>query len=414
MPVHKKDGNWYWGSKGPFDSKEKAEAVGRAAYASGYADDTARTVDGNGYVTVEGNPISKEGVYDYLGSEIPGYTGNPTDIVKVYRPGKELAKQETIDSFKLMPFIDDHTWLGDEGTDPGELPLSGMTGEQVYWDPPYLRANIRWFSQEMKDAIDSGKRELSPAYKYDVYHQPGVFEGQPYTYVQTTLRGNHLANVDTGRTGKDVAVMDAAPEKKMTLEEIIAAIGKMDDVTKAALCAALKAASAPEGEAEVIDADPTKTEDENVETDPAKPADPTKPEGAMDEEGKATDEGDPTKAMDSAAILKRLTALEKENKALKATAMDTGAIMKAIGERNALAERVSVHTGAFACDSMTVAQVADYGIKQLGLKNVVKGQEVATLTGYLTALESTPAKTVAFAQDSAPKKSAAGDAIDAL
>ena len=111
MPSHKKDGKWYWGSKGPFDSKEQADAVGRAAYANGY--DSARTVDGNGYVTVEGNPISKEGVYDYLGSEIPGYTGNPNDIVKVYRPGVELAKQETIDSFKLMPFIDDHTWLGD-------------------------------------------------------------------------------------------------------------------------------------------------------------------------------------------------------------------------------------------------------------------------------------------------------------
>lgn len=411
MPSHKKDGKWYWGSKGPFDSKEQADAVGRAAYANGY--DSARTVDGNGYVTVEGNPISKEGVYDYLGSEIPGYTGNPNDIVKVYRPGVELAKQETIDSFKLMPFIDDHTWLGDEGTDPGELPLSGMTGEQVYWDPPYLRANIRWFSNDMKDAIDSGKRELSPGYKYDVYHQPGVFEGQPYSYVQTNLRGNHLANVETGRTGKDVAVMDAAPEKKMTLEEIIAAIGKMDDVQRAALCAAIKAQT-PETDPAITDDEepnPGATVDEDVETDPAKPnpgALATDAE-AEDEEGKATEEG---KGMD--AVIKRLNALEKENKALKANAMDTGAIMKAIGERNALAQRVSVHTGAFACDSMTTLDVAKYGIDKLGLKGVVKGQEIATLSGYLSALDKAPEKTVAFGQDSAPKKSAAGDAIDAL
>lgn len=36
MPItHKKDG-WYWGSKGPFKTKKKAEQVRTAAYASGY------------------------------------------------------------------------------------------------------------------------------------------------------------------------------------------------------------------------------------------------------------------------------------------------------------------------------------------------------------------------------------------
>ena len=36
MPVHKKNGKWYWGSKGPFATKAKAREVERAAYASGY------------------------------------------------------------------------------------------------------------------------------------------------------------------------------------------------------------------------------------------------------------------------------------------------------------------------------------------------------------------------------------------
>lgn len=36
MPVHKKDDGWYWGSKGPFPTKQKAIQVGQAAYASGY------------------------------------------------------------------------------------------------------------------------------------------------------------------------------------------------------------------------------------------------------------------------------------------------------------------------------------------------------------------------------------------
>jgi hypothetical protein len=36
MPVRKTDQGYYWGSKGPFPTKEKAEEVGRAAYAAGY------------------------------------------------------------------------------------------------------------------------------------------------------------------------------------------------------------------------------------------------------------------------------------------------------------------------------------------------------------------------------------------
>ena len=36
MPVTKRDGKYYWGSKGPFDSRKEAQAVQRAAFASGY------------------------------------------------------------------------------------------------------------------------------------------------------------------------------------------------------------------------------------------------------------------------------------------------------------------------------------------------------------------------------------------
>ena len=36
MPIKRKNGKWYWGSKGPFDSRKKAEEVAQAALASGY------------------------------------------------------------------------------------------------------------------------------------------------------------------------------------------------------------------------------------------------------------------------------------------------------------------------------------------------------------------------------------------
>lgn len=36
MPLVKRQSGWFWGSKGPFDSRAKALAVARAAYANGY------------------------------------------------------------------------------------------------------------------------------------------------------------------------------------------------------------------------------------------------------------------------------------------------------------------------------------------------------------------------------------------
>jgi hypothetical protein len=36
MPISKKSDGWYWGSKGPFDTKQKSIQVGQAAHASGF------------------------------------------------------------------------------------------------------------------------------------------------------------------------------------------------------------------------------------------------------------------------------------------------------------------------------------------------------------------------------------------
>jgi len=36
MPIRRRNRDWYWGSRGPFRTKRKAEQVARAAYSSGY------------------------------------------------------------------------------------------------------------------------------------------------------------------------------------------------------------------------------------------------------------------------------------------------------------------------------------------------------------------------------------------
>jgi hypothetical protein len=74
--------------------------------------------DRNGFKEIKDNPLSKVGVFPYLGKEIPG-APDPTAIYYVYRPEEELAHPDCINSFKLLPWVDEHTLLGDL---PGAVP----------------------------------------------------------------------------------------------------------------------------------------------------------------------------------------------------------------------------------------------------------------------------------------------------
>ena len=176
--------------------------------------ESKRSTDWNGFMEVKDNPISKIGVYPYLGSEIPG-AEDPDRIYYVYRPAEELARQETIDSFKLMPFIDEHEILGKSGMPAERKGMQGTIGEQVYYDAPYLRGNIKIHSSAAQSLIKAGKVELSPCYGCDWVKGDGTFDGQSYQYTQRNIMGNHLALVEEGRTGPDVAVQD---HRKFTLD----------------------------------------------------------------------------------------------------------------------------------------------------------------------------------------------------
>lgn len=208
-----------------------------------------RITDRNGWVEVRGNPISKAGVFDYLGREIKREPGqpplDPDKIYKVLRPAEELARDETINSFKLLPFVDDHTVLGIDGIPAETKGIQGTIGEQVYFDAPYLRGNIKIHSDTALSQINAGKVELSPAYYCDWPEEGGTFDGQPYQFTQRNIIGNHLALVSEGRTGADVAVQDSKVVQdskivvndrsmKITLDsaELIKMADPKDDVAK--------------------------------------------------------------------------------------------------------------------------------------------------------------------------------------
>lgn len=408
----------------------RAEEAARIAHACDKKD-----VDINGYWHVKDNPISKAGVFPYRGKQIPGAPDKEA-IYYVYRPAEELSSQETIDSFKLMPWIDDHTMLGseDEGLMPPEKKgVHGVIGDSVYFDDDTLYGDLKVWGEALKNRIANGKKELSCGYRCKFIPAQGVFDGQPYQYVQHGIRGNHLASVNSGRMGADVRVMDAddvsddcfvftcdsslenyimdetgntpaaggdQPTGGVSLEQVVAQLNQLITAVaelKKAQCADPAVAADPAAVAK--DADPVQAGEgesdkvmsevldliqniderlKKVEGGAATAADNDPDEEKNDNKGVAVD----TAAMD-AAIQSSLRDAQKQ-----------------IVAKAALASRLSEVVGTFDHSEMlTEAEVAAYGCKKIGLA-ASAGQELATVTGYLARK---PEAKTAVAMDAAVK-----------
>jgi len=222
MPVHKKNGMWWFGSQGPFYTKTKAEEVQRAAYANGYTGDSAialdktmsrRRIDENGYLHVTQTHLTKEQVAPYFGKEIPGWEQlglEPEKVYYGYRSGEELERAK--DTFNGMPLLIIHK------QDSAHAPLKeervGSIGTTPVWDAPYLDNALTVTDQNAISAIDDGSlREISCGYFFEPDFTPGEFNGVHYDFVMRNIRGNHVALVKEGRAGPDVSVHDGLPSK---------------------------------------------------------------------------------------------------------------------------------------------------------------------------------------------------------
>lgn len=398
-----------------------------------------RQTDVNGYLLVRDNPITKVGVFPYLGREIGA--PDPDRIYMVYRPQEELEKPETIASANLVPWIDEHEFLGKDGTPPEKKGVQGTTGESARFDYPYIRNSIRAYSGFMQNLIDRGKVELSPSYRCRYEFTEGVFDGKQYHAIQRDLRFNHLASVKEGRTGPDVAVQDcltitydSAEFIKMELtpeileqiraliEQVLAdkaaAAGSDDDLEKkpGADAEVPPAGAVTPQEKDAVEQTASAAEEATSAVESAEAAiqevqSALEEVQAAAEEVKSAPTADSKKVLDAA--LAKLGAAKNKIAARAADAQvaglisglqaqvkanDAAAVIKQIADRDALVKRVTPFIGAFDSALLVSADhVAKYAVKKLGLK-AQDGAEHAVLLGYLQAAKSDADKIVSDAK----------------
>lgn len=257
----------------------------------------------NGYLRVSDNPFTREQVAQYRGREIPNGEANglkPNEIYNVYRPASELSKPETIASLKEIPLLLEHATYDPQN--PPKERVIGAAGSNPVWEAPYLKNSLTFHNAKAIHLLESGAmKELSLGYYYDPVFKKGTTkDGQSYDVIMTNIRANHIALVEEGRAGPDVAVHDSKPKdfnkglQSMDKDENNAVTDNDDKIqTLLQLAIELAKQSGVPVPGSDSDDDPAEDEDEEV-TDPAAPEN----NGAEDEDEEATEDEDEETAED--------------------------------------------------------------------------------------------------------------------
>lgn len=167
----------------------------------------------DGYVICMNVPIARTGIQQYLDTELISQSGI-RDVIKpginnVMRDESEVFNEKTIASFEGVPITDNHPSGGLVTSETWNQESKGVvtnvrrgTGE----DSDKLVADLHINDKSLVTMVEGKiKEQVSCGYRCDWINDNGVIK-------QTNIRGNHVAIVNRGRAGNEVAIKDELPE----------------------------------------------------------------------------------------------------------------------------------------------------------------------------------------------------------
>lgn len=183
-----------------------------------------RQITPEGYLSVPAN-LTRSGVFQYKAKWVV-INGKPVDrdpeqFVSVYRPASEVFKEETMKSFGLRPITVGHQGLINAKSIKKHQ--VGVSDTNVVRAGDYLRSGLLIMDERGVEAASNGTGEISIGYTADFKEEKGISElGEPYEYVMYNLKGNHIALVERGRSGRGCCLLDEEEGdtmKKLVLDE---------------------------------------------------------------------------------------------------------------------------------------------------------------------------------------------------
>jgi hypothetical protein len=407
-----------------------------------------KKIDDSGYWIIKANPISRVGVFDYLGRQIDidrSMHLDPNRIYKVFRPPEELFSREAVESFEGIPFIDEHEMLGEGYTPVEKRPSHGtITSVRPSIDQPgALIADIKIYTRTMKEKIESGKKGLSLGYYCKYEPEVGCYNGQTYDFVQKNIRGNHIALVNKPRNDvyvcdcavADVVTFDSLPEeilnmknknpdKSKALQEKLTSLLTANDAEACAACLDFLDDFLAKREAAKAAKPSGQPASDGTPSDGALPPAPPKTDGEPpadgsgegeppdnDDGGEAPPGAQPPVGGEGGDMQGGKPAGDCGGKKPCKTALDESVarkeFFKEFAKAQELAGKISALTGTFDSSEMTEQDVAVYGCRKLGIvfDEANPGSAVFAVKAALKYAKTEPAKTVTLDSGEPARKS---------
>lgn len=235
-----------------------------------------------GYLTVN-VPITRPGVFPYQRQD-------GTVQMEAKLP-EEIFSDATLYSAKSKPVTDEHP--NEPVTiDNYQQYSKGMSHTDARVEDLKVYVSLTITDKDLIQKIYDGKNEISIGFTSDVVAEKGTYKGESYEYVQRNIEINHIAIVDKGRAGPEVAIRSDSDawqideknntegsQTKMAKIKVDNKEYEVDEAVKAHITALVKKASGQEQKGDSvdsligrIDALETKLEAKEAELEEAKKA----------------------------------------------------------------------------------------------------------------------------------------------
>lgn len=180
-----------------------------------------RVIDADGFLRAPGVIAKAGNVQEYQAAEL-GLDGDPTRIIRLYRPRDEVAKSAS--SFAGKPVTNGHPpgkWVT---ADNWERYAVGDSDKTCTMQGDDMCTELTFRRKSAIDAVMSGKAGLSNGYKFTFDDSKKTTpEGAAVDGWMTNIQGNHIAIVDRGRGGPGCVIAD---EERATMGTRSVKIGK--------------------------------------------------------------------------------------------------------------------------------------------------------------------------------------------
>ena len=163
-------------------------------YDTSYIKDYGETPEG--YLTVQ-VPITRPGVFPYQRQD-------GTVQMEAKLPD-EIFNDRTIRSARSKPVTDEHP--NEPVTiDNYQSYAKGMSHTDARVEDLKLFVSLTITDKDLIQKVYDGKREISIGFMSDVVAEKGTYNGEQYDFAQRNIEINHIAIVDQGRAGPEVAI----------------------------------------------------------------------------------------------------------------------------------------------------------------------------------------------------------------